>query len=217
MKSNLTTLALSLAVLVTTLLSSPALLANPSAYTRYYITAAITISGMLTAITVLRLLMMVTRRPPSPRPPSKTSPDQRRAYYRLTFGQSPEPLFVQTDDEDLPAGSAAFTCPVKDISETGLSLRCTDVYATGQTVSGKIIFTSGRTAPVNGRVIQEEADRTRLELHCTIDPSLLMAEQRELIESTKNTGPRPAVSRSALEDPDASLPSHRPKGICRKR
>ena len=96
-----------------------------------------------------------------------------------------------------------------------MSLECTGIFAEGESVQGEIIFNSGRTAPVNGIVIREEAQRTCLRLHCTIGPPLLMAEQRELIVQTKASGPRPAVSETLLGDTVRSLPSHRPKGLCR--
>ena len=215
MKPDLITLAISMTVFVSALLSSQGLLANASAHTRYYITAVLMISGLLAAISLLRLMLSVRHRPSSAGSAPRERSNQRREHYRLTFEQSTRPLFVQTNDEGLPAD--AVSCPVWDISETGLTLRCTGVYATGQTVHGEIIFAGGRTAQVNGTVVREETDRTSLKLHCTIDPALLMAEQRDQIESRKNTGPRPAVSHGALEKPIASLPSHRPKGICRKK
>jgi hypothetical protein len=213
MKTNLITLAISLATLVVTLFSAQGLLANPSAYTRYYITAVIGISGTLASICALRLLMMTIHRPTLSSRMVVTYPDQRRADYRLTFDQPPHPLFVESDAAHLP--SDAYTCAVKDISQTGLSLLCTGVYATGQTVHGEVIFASGRTAQINGCVVREESGQTCLTLHCSIEPSVFMAEQRERIESEKSLGPRPAVSKGALEKPSTSLPSYRPKGICR--
>jgi hypothetical protein len=213
MKTNLIIMAISAFVLAITFLSSQALFADPSAYTGYYITSVAMISGVLLVVSVLRLVLMVLRRPSLlAREPSER-PDQRREYYRLTFETSSAPLFVQTDDRR--AFAETFRCPIGDLSETGLTLRCTGVYATGQTVLGEIIFASGRTAQVNGYVIREESDRTILALHCTIDPSIFMAEQRERIESQKNVGPRPVVSPSVLEEPRTSLPSHHPKGVCR--
>ena len=144
----------------------------------------------------------------------QASSDRKRQYYRLQFDQSDQrPTFVQRVDDHYPA--TAFTCPVGDISETGISLSCTGVYASGKTVVGEIIFSSGRTAPVNGMVIREMADRTCLRLHCTINPPLLMAEQREQIAMLKGKGPLPAVSKTALGTATKSLPSHSPKGICR--
>ncbi len=213
MKSNLLTMFISMAILVITILSSRSLLADPTPYTRYYISSAITISGLVIVITLLRLFLMLKRRPSSPPKSSTDSSVQRRENYRLSWERHTSPLFVQAIDENSPA--EAFTCPVADLSETGLGLRCSGVYATGQSVHGEIIFTSGRSALVNGRVIREEPDLTSLTLHCTIDPSIFMAEQRELVDSQKNTGPRPAVSQSVLEATQTSLPSHRPKGICR--
>ena len=216
MKTNLITLAISSTVFVLTLLGVRRFPAGSSAYTHYYITAVLMISAFLAAIALIRLLLSVRHRPLSGGPAPQKISTQRREHYRLTYEQSEQstiPLFIQTDDEGLPA--EAVSCPVGDISETGLSLHCTGVYATGQPVHGKIIFSSGRTAEVNGTVIREEMDRTSLKLHCTIDPALLMAEQREQIESRKNSGPRPTVSHSSLEKLTVSLPSHRPKGICR--
>ena len=214
MRTNLITLIVSLAILAVSLVFSKGALANPSPYAQYYRLTAIAISGLVAAISVLRLLMMARRRKPSS-PKIFPHPDQRRESYRLDFDPSAAPLFVET--QLAPLSSDALTCPVKDISETGLSLLCTGVYATGQTVHGEVIFASGRTVQINGRVIREESDQTCLMLHCSIDPSVFMAEQRKRIESQKHIGPRPAVSPGALEEPSTSLPSHRPKGICRKK
>lgn len=215
MKTNLITLAISLAILVITLLSFKAPFADWPAYTRYYITAVIAISAALTVISGLRLLLLASHRPAPPTTglSSQDHPDQRRAHYRLDYDAPPYPLFVETKGEAPLAD--AFTCPVKDISETGLSLLCTGVYVIGQTLQGEVIFASGQTTRVNGSVIRDQSGRTGLALHCTIDPSIFMAEQRERIEAQKQVGPRPVVSQSALEKTADELPSHHPKGICR--
>lgn len=215
MKTILITLAVSLATLVGTLVFSKVVFTDLSPYTRYYVTATIAISGAVAAISMFKLLMMTKRRKPSSPSMVSTHRDQRRASYRLGFDLSTPALFV--DARGKPLSSVAFSCPVKNLSETGLSLLCTGVYATGQTVHGEVIFSSGRTVQIHGSVIREELDQTCLRLHCTIDPSIFMAEQRERIESEKSIGPRPAVSQGALEESSTILPSHRPKGICRKK
>ena len=216
MKTILITLAVSLATLVGTLVLSKGALSDLSPYTRYYVTAAIAISGSVAVVGIMKLLMMAKRRTPSStRMGNTTHRDQRRESYRIGFDPSAPALFVEAKGE--PLSLDAFSCPVKDLSETGLSLFCTGVYATGQTVHGEVIFYSGRTVQIHGSVIREEMDQTCLTLHCTIDPSIFMTEQRERIELEKSIGPRPAVSQGALEESSTTLPSHRPKGICRKK
>lgn len=213
MKNDLITLLTSSVVFVAMLWARRAMIDEHAAYTRYYVAAGLMISGILSLIIVLRLCWHLFKRPPSADPISRERPEHPRAHYRLTFDRSESrPRFVQAADGRQPAG--AFTCPVLDISETGIALDCTGVYTPGQTVHGEIIFASFRTAVVNGTVVREETDRTSLQLHCTIAPPLLMAEQREQIVNKKGAA-RPAVSKSLLENPSNSLPSHRPKGICR--
>lgn len=184
-----------------------------STYTRYYIVSGLMISGVLCSIILLRLLRLFFKPPQTAELISRERSEQPRKHYRLTFDRSDSPRFVQAANGRQPAG--AFTCPVLDISETGITLGCTGEYSTGQTVHGEVIFASCRTAVVNGTVVREEADRTALRLHCTIDPPLLMAEQREQIVRQKGESARPAVSKNLFENPSKSLPSHRPKGICR--
>ena len=215
MKTDLMTLMVSLAILIITLLSPRTPFADAGAYPRYYFTAAMAISAAIATISALRLLLKVVRRPASlaKRPGRQDNSGQHRANYRLNYEAPPYPLFVETRDENIQ--TEAFSCPVKDISETGLSLLCEGVYSTGQIVQGEVIFISGRTARVNGSVIRKQSGRTSLALHCTIDPSIFMAEQREQIDTQKQSGPRPAVSQSALEKTADELPSHHPKGICR--
>ena len=215
MKTILITLTLSLASLVGILVLSKGTLSDLSPYTRYYVTAAIAISGAVAAISMFKLLMMANRGKSSSAHMVNPHRGQRRESYRIGFDPIAPALFVEAKGK--PLSLAAFSCAVKDLSETGLSLFCTGVYATGQTVHGEVIFPSGRTVQIHGSVVREELDQTCLTLHCTIDPSIFMAEQRERIESEKSIGPRPAVSQGALEESSTTLPSHRPKGICRKK
>jgi hypothetical protein len=214
MKNSFITFIASSAVCVAMLLASRTMTVDPAAHTRYYLTSVVMISGILSVITLLRLIRSFVNKNASPEPFQRHRSEQRRQSYRLTFESSDRPRFVQSADGDLPAGS--FTCPVLDISETGISLGCTGVYATGQTVRGEIIFSSFRRIVVNGVVVREDEDRTSLKLHSAIDPPLLMAEQRQQITMNKGATARPAVSEDVLEKPSASLPSQRPnKGICR--
>lgn len=187
--------------------------AELSVHGRYYVTAVLMISGMLALITLFRLMVPFRRRPQPGGNAGRQPPDRPRQHYRIQFNASSFPRFNQKRSDHLP--SAAFSCPVCDISETGIGLVCRGIYAIGQTVQGEIIFESGRTAPINGTVIREDAGRTGLRLHCMIDPPLLMAEQREQIVMQKAKGPQPAVSKTMLDNTAESLPSHTPKGICR--
>lgn len=213
MKINFITLLISSTVLIAALWARQTLLAGSLAHARYYLTTILMISGILTVISLYRLIQLHRCRPMSTDNADQETSERNRQHYRMQFDESPRPIFIQKTDDRLPA--AAFTCPVWDISETGISLGCTGVFAQGQTVQGEIIFDSGRTAPINGIVIRKEADRTCLRLHCTIPPPLLMAEQREQIIMEKANGPRPAVSKTVLDTTAESLPSHSPKGICR--
>ncbi len=213
MKSNLIALLISSATLVAGLWARQRFFIGSSAHGRYYAAAIIMISGILTVILLFRLIRLHRQTPMSADNVRREASEQHRQHYRMRFDQAPRPIFVQkTDDRQ---ATLEFTCPVYDISETGISLGCTGAYAAGQTVQGEIIFDSGRTAPINGIVVREEAERTCLRLHCTIDPPLLMAEQREQIALEKGNGPRPAVNPSVLDSAAGSLPSHSPKGICR--
>lgn len=184
-----------------------------SAHGRYYSTAILTISGIISMIALFRWFRLHRHRSMSTGHADREPSERPRQHYRMQFDQPPHPLFIEKTDNRHPV--AAFSCPVGDISETGISLGCRGVYTHGQTVQGEIIFCSGRTAPINGVVIREETDRTCLRLHCTIDPPLLMAEQRERIAKEKGNRPRPAVSKTVLDTTTGSLPSHSPKGICR--
>jgi hypothetical protein len=212
-KENQITLATSAAVFVAALWVRQTFFTDASAHGRYYVSAVLGISGVLTVIFLCRLILAQRMRSSSD-PTAGEKPSRRdRLHYRIRFDRPPQPVFVQKTDDRQPG--PAFTCPVLDISETGISLACTGVYTLGQTVQGELIFCSGRTAPINGIVIREEKDRSALNLHCAIDPPLLMAEQREQIVLQKAAGPQPAVSRTLLEKDSGSLPSHSPKGICR--
>ncbi|MBC2712678.1 MAG: PilZ domain-containing protein [Desulfosarcina sp.] len=213
MKTNFITLLISLAVFMATLCARQTFFTGSSAHGRYYVAAILMISGILTAIALFRLIRLHRNRPMSADSSDRKISGRPRQHYRIRFDKSPWPIFVEKTADHQP--TPEFTCQVLDISETGISLGCTGVYAHGQTVQGEIIFDSGRTAPVNGMVVREEADRTCLRLHCTIDPPLLLAEQREQIIMEKADGPRPAVSKTVLGTTAGSLPSHHPKGICR--
>lgn len=213
MKFNLVTLFFSTAVLVAAVWVRLTLFPGFSAHSRYYVTAILMISGLLVVITLFRLIRPPRSRSISAEAARGTASSQHRDHFRIQFDRLPHPVFVQKVNDRQPG--PAFTCTVHDISETGIGLRCSGVFSVGNTVQGEIIFDSGRTAPVNGVVIREETDRTSLRLHCTIDPPLLMAEQREQIRLEKTIGPRPAVSRTVLEKTTRGLPSHSPKGICR--
>ena len=212
-KFNLTTLLISSMVLMAALWARQALAFGASPHGRYYLTAILITSGILTVITLLRWLRFRHHRPQSADNADQLAAERHRQHFRVQFDESSQPLFVQKTDDSQAV--TQFTCPVRDISETGVSLVCTGIYAHGQTVQGEIIFGSGRTAPVNGMVIREETDLTCLHLHCTVDPPLLMAEQREQIAFQKGNIPRPAVSNTVLETTTGALPSHAPKGICR--
>ncbi len=213
MKANRKTLIFSLAVFMGALWAWQTIYPDTSAYGRYYIMAILMISGTLALVTLFRMIRPQCNRSISPETFGQKASQQARKHYRIRFDRLPHPFFVQKTDDRQPCPS--FTCPIRDISENGISLSCTGVFANGQPVQGEIIFNSGRTAPVNGVVIREETDRTCLRLHCSIDPPLLMAEQREQISIEKASGPRPAVSKSVLNKTGGSLPSHAPKGICR--
>ena len=212
-KLNLITLLISSIILMAAVWARQAIDVGDSTHGRYYVTAILMISSIIAAITGLRCLRLLHRRPMPAGDADEKAFERRRQHYRVQFDESSHPLFVQMTDGRHSV--TQFTCPVHDVSETGISLRCKGVYVRGQTVQGEIIFVSGRTAPVNGVVMREESNRTCLRLHCTIDPPLLMAEQREQIAQEKGNRARPAVSRALLDSTAGSLPSHSPKGICR--
>lgn len=212
-KFNLITLLISSIVLMAAVWAQQAFAFGASPHGRYYLTAVQIISCVMTVITLFRWLRFRLHRPISADDADQNAPEQHRQHYRIQFDESSNAFFVQRADDHHAV--TQFTCPVRDISETGISLVCTGIYAHGQTVNGEIIFGSGRTAPVNGMVIREENDLTCLRLHCTIDPPLLMAEQREQIAKEKGNSPRPAVRDNLLDTTTGSLPSHSPKGICR--
>lgn len=213
MKFNLITLLISSVTLLVVVWLRQAFFVGTSMHGRYYVASILTISSMLTVITLFRWLRHRRQWSLPADDGDRDASDQHRQHYRVQFDESTHPLFVQRTDDRHPA--AAFTCQVRDISETGISLGCTGVYTLGQTVQGEVIFASGRTAPINGVVLREITDCTCLHLHCTIAPFLLMAEQREQIARKKGNAPRPAVSKTVMEKSVGSLPSHSPKGICR--
>ncbi len=213
MKFNLITLVGCSAVFLAALGARQTLFAGVSAHNRYYVTAILAISGILMVITLFRFIRPSRQRLISGKAHGEKNSDGPRQHYRMQFDHPPHPLFVQKISARQPG--PGFTCTVRDVSETGIGLGCTGVYAHGETVQGEIIFDSGRTAPINGVVVRETPDQTSLRLHCTIDPPLLMAEQREQIRQEKDAGPRPAVSRTVLEKSAGGLPSHSPKGVCR--
>ena len=212
-KFNLITLLISSSIFMAAVWARQASTFGASPQGRYYMTAILIISCIMTAISLFRWLRLRHHRPKASDDADQEASNWQRQHYRIQFDESMPPLFVQRTEERRPV--TEFTCPVHDVSETGISLGCKGVYTHGQTVQGEIIFVSGRTAPVNGVVIREETDRTCLRLHCTIDPPLLMAEQREQIALRKGNSPRPAVSKTILDTTAASLPSQSPKGICR--
>jgi hypothetical protein len=214
-KTNFITLLISAAILMAALWARHALAIGDSTHGRYYLTAILMISGIIAAITLFRWLRLGRHHLMSADDAAPGAIERHRQHYRLQFDEALHPLFVQRTDARHPV--TAFTCPVRDVSETGISLSCAGVYTHGQTVIGEIIFGSGRTAPVNGVVIREEMNRTCLRLHCTIDPQVLMVEQREQIALEKGSNPRPAVSENMLDARARSLPSQAPKGICRSK
>jgi len=213
LKFNLITLLISSSIFMAAVWARQAFTFGASPQGRYYMTAILIISCIMTAISLFRWLRLLRHRATSAEDADQEVPERHRQHYRLQFDKSSHPLFVQRTDDRQAA--TQFTCPVHDISETGISLVCSGIYVHGQTVQGEIIFVSGRTAPVNGTVIRGNSDLTCLRLHCTIDPPLLMAEQRAQIAQEKGNSPRPAVSKTVLDTTTGSLPSHSPKGICR--
>ncbi|HSO17819.1 MAG TPA: hypothetical protein VLT88_00075 [Desulfosarcina sp.] len=214
MKSSLTTLAISAIVLSATLWRKSVWLDGSSAHGRYYVTVLLALSTLTALIALFRL---IRRSEPAKEGQDIAAADKERPrqHFRLQFEGASRPRFIQKSERTGPAADIAF--PVHDVSETGVGLDCTGIYKIGQTVLGEIIFPSGRTAPVNGIVVREAERRTCLDLHCTIDPALLMAEQRDKIAAEKSSGPRPTVANTALDSGSADLPSSKPKGICRSK
>ena len=213
MKTNTITLMISLAILLGALWVLRVFDTGAYAHGRYYATAVLMISAILIIIALLRLIRFVGGRSMAPRHPDRNISNQPRQHFRLCFDEAPPPQFIQKSDDC--QSSAAFTCPVCDVSETGVGLTCTGVYQNGQVVKGELIFDSGRTVEVDGIVVREATDRTALRLRHHLDPALLMAEQREQIVKKKANGPQPAVNKPALDATTGTLPSHSIKGICR--
>ncbi len=214
MKIDIVILSISSVLVMTAWAGRHQFHAVQSAHGRYYLTAILAIGAMMALVTVVRLV----RRHNSDRPVSgrtiDSHPDDRRHHFRIMFDRSTRPVFVQKMTG--PRSAPAFTCPVADLSETGIRLVCSDVYRDGQVVNGEIIFSSGRTAPINGVVARQSAGTTSLDLHCSIPPAVVMAEQREQIVSEKAKGPLPpGGSPAESQRANSRLPSHRPKGICR--
>lgn len=190
-----------------------------SANGRYYFTVSVLFSVFISAIGLSRLIRHALRADgghTSPTIPTAPPPDpglsRPRNAYRIHYDAAPRPVFVEKSD--VPEAAPTFTCPVIDVSETGLSLGCEGIYATDRLVQGEIIFDSGRTAPVNGVVVREQNGRTALKLHCLIDPFILMLEQREQILQHKEDDSLPIINPLA-KPPPHPLPSYQPKGVCR--
>ncbi|WP_319525502.1 PilZ domain-containing protein [uncultured Desulfosarcina sp.] len=213
MKSTLITMLVSTAVFLATLWARLYWPATLSAYGRYYVSSILTISAIIGLIAAVRLVRGTRQGRIASKKTDHDQSSQRRQFYRLQYDDSPRPRFIQKSS-DLP-DVAAFTCPVRDVSETGLGLVCTGVYTEGQTVLGEIQFSSGRTAPINGVVLRDDGQHTSLQLHCGIEPALLMEEQRENIVREKAQGPRPVVSEALLDTKPRSLPSQKTRGLCR--
>jgi hypothetical protein len=189
------------------------LFADVSSHGRYYFASIIGISGFTSVITLLRFIKERHPAAEQSTPASHEKAAQKRRNYRVSFDRSNRPVFVQKADAS--GIDPAFTCKVIDISETGLGLDCTGVYEKGQTILGDVILENGKTAPINGEVLRENSNGTFIRLHCTIPPSLVMEAQRSQIQSEKEMGPLPAAVGSPVGTPNSSLPSHRPKGLCR--
>lgn len=213
MKTNTITLMISLVILLGALRVLRVFDAGAYAHGRYYATAVLMICAILIFIALMRLIGFAGSRSMAPRQAGRYISNHPRQHYRLRFDEAPPPQFIQISDDCQSA--AAFTCPVCDVSETGVGLVCTGVYRKGQVVKGELIFDSGRTVEVDGIVVREATDRTALRLRHNLDPALLMAEQRERIVKKKANGPQPAVNKPALGSTTGTLPSHSIKGICR--
>lgn len=213
MKSNLIIMVISAVTWVTSLWFLANGLSGASGHTRYYVWAVFMISGILILVTSMRQLLRFLRPPASSPKHERQASAGDRQHFRLSFDGDTGTFFVQKSDADPPA--VIFTCPVKNVSETGLGLACRGVFELGETVRGEILFSSGRTAPINGVVVRVDEELTGLLLHCSIEPTLLMAEQRAQILSEKGDDGRPPGRTSTVEVSSGSLPSHRPKGICR--
>ena len=213
MKSTFITLTISMAVFLATLCARQYWSEGLSAHGRYYVASILTISALISMIAAVRLIQGKRQAHTASQKQDDDSSSQRRQYYRLQYDDSPRPRFKEKSS-DLP-DVAAFSCPVRDVSETGLGLVCTGVYTEGQTILGEIQFSSGRTAPINGVVLRDDGQHTSLQLHCGIEPALLMEEQRENIVREKAQGPRPVVSEALLDTTPRSLPSQKTRGLCR--
>ena len=214
MKSTRITLVVSTTIFITMLwVRQSTLPEDLSAHGRYYLISLLMISGMVSLIALFQLIRPPTHRSIALHRKSSRTKSQKRAHFRLHYEAPTQPRFIQKSEGSVR--SPDFTCPVWDVSEAGISLVCTGIFSEGESIQGEIIFPSGRTAPINGVVLRVDDHRTSLGLHCSIDPPLLMAEQREQIVKEKQTGPHPAVEDASLDAPDRSLPSHTPKGICR--
>ena len=215
MQINLATFVISATIFVTALWQTSSWLDAPSPHGRYYAVVLLTISGLIGLIALARIFITRNVTSSSENSVDTDATTRPRQHYRLQFKKPWRPRFVRKTDESTL--TADFSCDVGDISETGVGLDCIGVFAKGETVCGEIIFSSGRTAPVNGVVVRETDQRTCLDLHCTIDPSLLMSEQREQIAAEKAEGPRPIVTPVLLDASAKNLPSNVPKGICRRK
>lgn len=215
LNANRITLICSISLFSFTLWAKLILPGTLSAHNRYYLTAILTISGLLIVITFFRMIRHSGTTVGIKKIETSTEREQRRSFYRIHFGSDERPLFIQRRESDLMGSDVTF--PVSDISETGISLVCSDVYHLGETVMGEVIFQDGATATINGDVIRQPAGLTVLQLHCTIEPSLLMKIQRSQIERRKKLGHRPPVDRILLDQDGKSLPSHAPKGVCRMK
>ena len=215
MNANRITLICSIFLFSFTLWAKLILPDTLSAHDRYYLTAILTISGLLIVITFFRMIRPSATMSGIKKMGISTGDTQKRSFYRIRFEPDEQPLFVQRRDSSKMESDITF--PVGNISETGIGLVCSDVYPIGETVMGEVIFQDGATAAVNGVVIRQSVDLTVLRLHCTIDPFLLMKVQREQIEKRKKIGPRPAVDQTLLDQSGNSLPSHTPKGVCRMK
>ncbi len=215
MNANRITLICSIFLFSFTLWAKLILPGTLSAHDRYYLTAILTISGLLIVITLFRMIRPTGISVGRKERKTSSGHEQKRSFYRIRFEPDEQPLFVQRHD---PAHTASdVTVPVSDISETGIGLVCSDGYRLGETVMGEVMFQDGATAAVNGIVIRQSEGLTVLQLHCTIDPALIMKVQRHQIEKRKKIGPRPPVDQTLLDQNGNSLPSHRPKGVCRMK